>query len=90
VYLAQPAADETTGFVGLRSFGDSALNIELWGYFNLADYKDYIAARHQLIGDIVDLARDLAVDFAYPTRSIRLLSPADEKTKNERKTSDPA
>lgn len=90
VYLAQPAADETTGYVGLRSFGESALNIELWGYFNLADYEGYIAARHKLIGDIVGLARDLGVDFAYPTRTIRLLSTTDGENDNEHKASDPA
>jgi MscS family membrane protein len=90
VYLAQLAADETTGYVGLRSFGESALNIELWGYFNLADYEGYIAARHKLIGDVVDLARDLGADFAYPTRTIRLLSTTDGENDNEHKASDPA
>lgn len=89
VYLAQPTADDTTGYVGLRSFGESALNVELWGYFNLADYEDYIAARHLLIGDIVDLARSLDVDFAYPTRTIRLLSEEDGKIANEQMTSNP-
>jgi MscS family membrane protein len=90
VYLAQPAADATTGYVGLRSFGESALTIELWGYFNLANYDGYIAARHQLIGDIVDLARSLEVDFAYPTRAIRLLSEEDGNTEDEQKASNPA
>jgi len=89
VYLAQPAADDTTGYVGLRSFGESALNVELWGYFNLADYEDYIAARHRLIGDIVDLARSLDLDFAFPTRTIRILSEGDGKTINRQKASNP-
>ena len=90
VYLAQPAADATTGYVGLRSFGESALTIELWGYFNLADYDGYIAARHRLIGDIVDLARSLDVGFAYPTRAIRLLSEEDGNTEDEQKALNPA
>tara|TARA_R110002012_G_scaffold39909_4_gene110147 strand:+ start:4713 stop:5591 length:879 start_codon:yes stop_codon:yes gene_type:complete len=89
VYLAQPAADDTTGYVGLRSFGESALNVELWGYFNLADYEDYIAARHHLIGDIVDLARSLDLDFAFPTRTIRILSEGDGKTVDRQKASNP-
>ena len=89
VYLAQPAADDTTGYVGLRSFGESALNVELWGYFNLADYEDYIAARHRLIGDIVDLARSLDLDFAFPTRTIRILSEGDGKTVDRQKASNP-
>lgn len=89
VYLAQPAADDSTGYVGLRSFGESALNMELWGYFNLADYEGYIAARHRLIGDIVDLAHNLDVDFAYPTRTIRVLSEEAEDPENEQRTSGP-
>lgn len=77
VYLAQPAADDTTGYVGLRSFGKSALNVELWGYFNLANFDEHVAARHRLIGDIVELARRLEVEFGYPTRTIRLV-PEEE------------
>ena len=76
VYLAQPAADDTTGYVGLRSFGESALNVELWGYFNLADYEDYIAA-------------SLDLDFAFPTRTIRILSEGDGKTVDRQKASNP-
>ena len=87
VYLDQPAADDTTGYVGLRSFGESALNVELWGYFNLAEFDDYIAARHRLIGDIVDLARELNVEFAYPTRTIRLLSEENDGKEYEQSAS---
>ena len=89
VYLAQPAADDTTGYVGLRSFGESALNVELWGYFNLTEFEDYVAAKHRLIGDIVDLARDLDVELAYPTRTIRLLSEEDDGKEDEKTASDP-
>lgn len=74
VYLAQPTADGTTGYVGLRAFGKSALNVELWGYFNLANFEEHAAARHRLIGNIVELARKLEVEVAYPTRTIRVVS----------------
>lgn len=70
VYLAQPNADQTTGYVGLKSFGSSSLDIEVWGYFHVADYSAHVEAKHRLIGDIVQLARDLDVEFAFPTRTV--------------------
>lgn len=70
LYLEHPNADQSTAYVGLKSFGSSSLDIELSGYFNVPDYPAQVEAQHRLIADIVDLARDLGVEFAFPTRTV--------------------
>lgn len=70
LYFEQPNSDRTAGHVGLKSFGASSLNIEIIGYFFVADYEAQVQAQHHLIADIVDMARDLEVTFAFPTRTI--------------------
>jgi small-conductance mechanosensitive channel len=69
VYLAQPTADSTL-YLGLKGFAASAIEIELWGHFRVGDYEEYIAAQHALIGDIIDLAAEMGVSFAFPTRTV--------------------
>jgi len=78
VYAAQPRADQTTCYVGLSGFGPSSIDIELWGYFRVFGYDAQVAARHALIGDIVDLAKEVGVDFAFPTRTVHLVGEARE------------
>ena len=69
VYLAQPTADSTL-YLGLKGFAASAIEIELWGHFRVGDYEEYIQAQHALIGDIIDLAAEMGVPFAFPTRTV--------------------
>lgn len=78
VYMLQPGSDGTTGFVGLTSLGSSSLDIELWGYFKVSDHHGLVAARHRLIGDIIDLAHRRKISFAFPTRTIRIVPEIDE------------
>ncbi|MEQ6250833.1 mechanosensitive ion channel family protein [Sulfitobacter sp. HNIBRBA3233] len=76
LYLEQPSADQNTAYVGLKSISSSSLEVELWGYFNVPDYPAQVEAKHRLIADIVDLARDLEVELAFPTRTIVFASSA--------------
>lgn len=71
VYLRQPRADSTV-YLGLKAIGESSIDIELWGHFRVADYEEYVEAQHRLIGDILDLAAEMDVGLAYPTRTLRL------------------
>ncbi len=77
VYEAQPRADRTTYYIGLKGFGPSSIDIELWGYFNVYGYDAQVHAQHALVADIVDLARRVGVSFAFPTRTIHV-APAAE------------
>lgn len=72
VYMDQPRSDKTTCYIGLKSFGASSIDIELWGFFGVATYDAFVEAQHALVGDIIDLAREVEVSFAFPTRTIHI------------------
>lgn len=72
VFAAQPCAADGICHIGLSGFGDSSININLWGYFAVDDYEAQVRAQHRLVADVVDLARRLDVSFAFPTRAIQI------------------
>ena len=72
VYSEQPRADTANFTVGLMQFGPSSIDIELRGYFHVYGYEAQVAAQHELLGNIIDLAAELGVSFAFPTRTLHL------------------
>lgn len=72
VYMDQPRSDKSTCYIGLKSFGASSIDIELWGFFVVATYDAFVEGQHKLVGDIVDLAKEVGVSFAFPTRTIHI------------------
>ncbi len=57
-------------YVYLNSFGDSALEIMLYMFFDVPDWDAELAGRHGFAADIIRLADRLEVEFAYPTRRL--------------------
>jgi len=53
--------------VWLNSFAASSLDILLYCYFITPDWATELREKHRLYLDIIRLARELNVDFAYPT-----------------------
>lgn len=53
-------------------FGDSSIDIQLIGYFTVATYGEHVKAQHALVLDIVRIAQDLGVGFAFPTRTVHV------------------
>lgn len=72
LYRAHPNADVNSCWIGLSGFGAYSIDIEFWGYFHVHTFDQFIADRTQLIGDIVDLAGVVGVDFALPTRMVHV------------------
>ena len=70
--LRQPSADAKDCYVGLKDFGDSAIEIECRCFVFVSNYDDQVAVRSTLVADIVDLAQQVGVGFAFPTRTIHL------------------
>ncbi|MFW6206353.1 MAG: mechanosensitive ion channel family protein [Gemmatimonadota bacterium] len=56
----------------LNSFGDSALEVLVYVFFEVPDWGTELASRHRLGLDILRLARSLGVEFAFPTRTVWL------------------
>lgn len=74
IYARQPRADKTKCTVGLKSFGPSSIDIEFIGHFVVYGYDAEVAAQHAFMGDIIDLARDHGVSFAFPTRTVHVVN----------------
>jgi MscS family membrane protein len=58
--------------VYLNSFGESALEVLLYVFFEVPDWSAELAARHDLALDILRLADHLGVELAFPTRTVWL------------------
>ncbi|MDQ2092442.1 mechanosensitive ion channel family protein [Marimonas arenosa] len=71
--LRQPSADAKDCYVGLKDFGESAIEIECRFFVFVSNYDDQVAVRSALVADIVDLARQVGVAFAFPTRTIQIV-----------------
>lgn len=59
--------------VHMNDFGASSLNILLYMFFRVPTWSDELTARHALCLDIIRLADDLGVSFAFPTRTIHMV-----------------
>lgn len=67
-----PATWKDSFQVWLNSFGDSALEVLLYVFFQVPDWSAELAARHRLGLDILRLGKALGVEFAFPTRTVWL------------------
>ncbi len=56
--------------VALNEFGSSALEIMLYVFFVTPDWADELKERHRLAIDILRLAKELGVEFAFPTQTL--------------------
>jgi len=58
--------------VYFNEFGDSSLEVMLYVFFETPDWAEELKARHRLAVQIVQLARELGVEFAFPSQTIYL------------------
>lgn len=61
--------------VHLNTFESSSLDVLLYVFFAVPDWSAELRARHQLAVDIIRLAENLGVDFAFPTQTLYLQRP---------------
>ena len=73
VISRHPSADANDCYVGLKDFGQSAIEIECRCFVFVSNYDDQVAVRSALVADIVDLAKQVGVSFTFPTRTIHLV-----------------
>ena len=76
--LARPNAAEDPLWIGVQKFNDSSIDIQLIGNFTVDSYGAQVQAQHALILDIIHLAEDLGVSFAFPTRTVYTKALKDE------------
>lgn len=56
--------------VYLNDFGESSLNILLYCFVQTPEWGTELRERHRLLADILRLANELHVEFAFPTRTL--------------------
>ncbi len=64
-------------------YGESALEIMLYVFFDVPGWSAELQARHQLLVEIKRLAREVGVDFAFPTRTLHLDTQAEPTARPE-------
>ncbi|MEM8554025.1 MAG: mechanosensitive ion channel family protein [Pseudomonadota bacterium] len=72
VYKDQPRADVDAITVGVKELNAFSIDIELWGYFKVYSYEAQLRAQEALILDIIRLAEDMGVQFAFPTQTLHI------------------
>lgn len=62
--------------VYLNGFGPSSLDILLYSFHEVPDWGTELRERHRLAMDIIRLAKQLGVEFAFPTQTVFVKSGA--------------
>ena len=63
--------------VELHSFGASSLNIMVYTFIGASDWNEELRTRHVFNLDIIRLAQQLQVEFAFPTQTLHIASSVD-------------
>lgn len=78
ILAANPAVKKDGYHVYFTGFGDSALEIMLYFFFAVDSWQDELIHRHNIYLDVLRLAKELGVSFAFPTRTLHLTTRAKE------------
>jgi MscS family membrane protein len=73
-----PLTNKTNFHVRFNDFGESSLNILVYFYFVVTDLAAELEAREEMLLRIIDLTRELGIDFAFPTRTLVIEAPPEE------------
>lgn len=63
--------------VELHSFGASALNIMVYTFIGASNWNEELRTRHVFNLDIIRLAQELQVEFAFPTQTLHIASSVE-------------
>jgi len=63
--------------VYLKDLGASSLDIMFYIFFRAPDWSVEMRERHRMLTDLMRLAEELGVSFAFPTQSLHLVKPED-------------
>lgn len=68
--------------VWLNGFGDSSLEILVYVFWEAPDWQTELRERHRLMLDMIRIAGELGIDFAFPTRTLQIqrADPPNEPT----------
>ena len=71
-----PSTNKTNFQVRFNNFSESSLDILVMFHLNVEDYTAELKEREELLLQIMDLAKELGVEFAFPTRTLHVEGPS--------------
>ena len=63
--------------IHLNRFADSSVDVLVYCFFRVPDWHAELTERHNFLLSILRLAREVGVEFAFPTRTLALEQTAD-------------
>lgn len=79
ILRANPSVRQDAYEVAFRNFGDSALEILLYFFFQVPTWTEELLQRQNVFLEVMRLAKSLNVDFAFPTQTLHVESVATAK-----------
>ena len=67
-----PMTDDEITYTYLNNLGENGLEILLYFHLHVQDYTVELQEREKILLNIMELAKELEVDFAYPTRTLHM------------------
>lgn len=83
VLRANPYARQDVFHVAFKEFGASGLDVLLYFFFRCPDWSTELIARQNVYLEILRLAKDLGVNFAFPTQTLHVESMPGAKPARE-------
>lgn len=71
-----PMTNKDNFHVRFNDFGESSLNILVIFYLKVPNYAAELREREAILLQIMDLAKEIGVEFAFPTRTLRVEGPS--------------
>ncbi|MGM0598954.1 MAG: mechanosensitive ion channel domain-containing protein [Candidatus Rifleibacteriota bacterium] len=68
--------------VYLNEFANSSLGILLYSFVKAPDWSTELREKHRLFNDIIRVAKELKIEFAFPTQTVYLRNEETPKHKN--------
>lgn len=70
--LKNPAMRHDYFEIHLNRFSDSSVDVLVYCFFRVPNWHEELSERHNFLLSILRLAKDIGVDFAFPTRTLSL------------------
>ena len=90
ILKSNPAVRQEYYEVHFNSFGDSSLNVLVYAFFKTDSWTTELTEKHNILLDIMRMAEELGVSFAFPTQTLHLESVATPAAQNQSESKDAA
>ncbi|MCB1308814.1 MAG: mechanosensitive ion channel family protein [Leptospiraceae bacterium] len=85
IIKANPNTRKDYFHVVFNDYGDSGLIVMLYFFLKVPDWSTELVERQNVFLEVYRLARDLGVEFAFPTRTLHMETFPEKKPAHERK-----